>query len=465
MIVNFFTRLMGYRAAIFNMAMLYAGKTSGVLVAFFFLPLYSRLLGAEQFGIVAVILSLQALLIMLDLGMSTLISRDVATGESSPTGLLKLIRTAEISLVSFYLILLVGTAILKAAGGFLGVDSVTASAAVALFLFVVLNNIYYSAMLARRLYIPSSLIQAIGVIIRAGTTAFVLENGYATLTAFIFTQLILAAIHCGVIRWYCMGLLELRGALTLNASKPSLLDGISLVNKGRSLVIFSAAGAAVMQLDKPLVTAFVSAASVAPYFLATTLCMLPLSILAGPISQYYQPALLNGVMSKNPEHIKITLKQFVNALLLILGLPCIIFWFLRAPMIEIWMGINPGNAAISQYVAILLPGCAVGALGFIPYTLLISEKDFKFQAILSLILTTITLSGAAIAARFQSVEGVCYVYAAYHSTSTLSSWVRASILPTTRYAARYSFVLVARGGTLLIIITVVINYSMKLITI
>lgn len=437
-----------HRAAIFSMAVLYAGKTSGVLVAFFFLPLYSRLLGAEQFGMVAVILSLQALLVMMDLGMSTLVSRDIAAGESSPTDLVKLIRTAEISLSGFYFLLLAGTAAVKALGGLPGIDTESALAAVTLFWLLVLQNVYYSAMLARRLYTPASFIQAAGVIIRAGVTAFILAKGYATLAAFIAVQLVLAAIHCGVTRRYCMDLLQLRAVSTLKASKPRLIDGVSLVKKGRSLVLFSVAGAAVTQLDKPLVTAFVSAASVAPYFLATTLCMLPLSILAGPVSQYFQPTLLNQVAHKDDEGIRIILKKFVYSLLLIIGIPCVIFWFLRVPVIDLWMGQNPGDVTISRYVAILLPGFAVGALGFVPYTLLLSAKDFRFQAILSTSLTVITLASASVAALFQSVEGVCYVYAAYHSTSTLLSWMRAISVPATRVVAKYSFVLASKGCVL-----------------
>lgn len=450
-----------HRAGIVNMAMLYAGRTSGVLVAFFFLPLYTRLLGAEQFGMVAVILSLQALLVMMDLGMSTLVSRDIAAGESSPTGLVKLIRTAEISLSGFYLLLLIGTAIIKLMGGLSGVDFVTALAAVTLFWLLVLQNVYYSAMLARRLYTSASVIQAVGVIARASATAFILANGYASLTAFIATQLVLAAIHCGVTRSYCMSLLQLRTALKLKVSKPRLADGISLIKRGQSLVLFSAAGAAVMQLDKPLVTAFVSAASVAPYFLATTLCMLPLSILAGPVSQYFQPTLLSATTRQDSAHTRITLKRFVTALILIIGLPCIIFWFLRMPMIDLWMGQNSGNIKISKYVSILLPGCAVGALGFIPYALLLSAKDFKFQAILSTSMTLITLSGAAVSALFQSVEGVCYIYAAYHATSTLLSWMRAISLSSTREAAKYSFLLATKGCGLLFITAIVIDYFLK----
>lgn len=443
------------------MVMLYAGKTSGVLVAVIFLPLYSRLLGAEQFGMVAVILSLQALLVMMDLGMSTLVSRDIAARESSPTGLIKLIRTAEISLTGFYSVLLGSTAAIKVMGGLPGVDLVTALAAVTLFWLLVLQNLYYSAMLAGRVYASASIIQAVGVIVRASVTAAILANGYATLTAFIVTQLVFATIHCLLTRRYCITMLHLGTVSTLSESRPSLIEGVSLVKRGRSLVLFSAAGAAVMQLDKPLVGAFVSAANLAPYFLATTLCMLPISILAGPISQYFQPFLLNSVANQNSDLTRKTLSKFAISLLIVVGLPCVIFWFFRVQMINLWMGSNLENITIARYVAILLPGCALGALGFIPYSLLVSQKDFKFQAILSLILTLTTLAGVFYASISQSIEGVCYIYAAYHSTSTFLSWMRAISLPSTRDEAKYSFLLASKGVGFIFSSAIFISFLLK----
>jgi hypothetical protein len=103
----------------------------------------------------------------------------------------------------------------------------------------------------------------------------------------------------------------------------------------------------------------------------------------------------------------------------------------------------------------------VGALGFVPYSLLISEKDFKFQAILSTGLTLIALTGAAVAAIFQSIEGVCYIYASYHSISTFLSWMRAIFLHSTRAVAKYSFLLAIKGCGLLFSSAIVINYFLK----
>jgi O-antigen/teichoic acid export membrane protein len=450
-----------YRSAIVNMVMLYAGRTSGVLVVFIFLPLYSSLLGPEQFGIIAVILSLQTLLVMMDLGMSTMVSRDIAARESSPLGLIKLIRTAEISLSGFYFILLVSTVAIKAIGVMPGVDLLTALASVTLFWLLVLQNLYYSAILARSYYVVASSIQAVGVIVRAIATAFILANYYSTLNAFIVTQLVFAAIHCVFTRRYCISLLDLRSVSKLEESRPPLLEGVSLVKRGWSVVLFSAVGAAVMQLDKPLVGAFVSAASLAPYFLATTLCMLPISILAGPVSQYFQPALLNAVAHQNTVLTQKILYRFVAILLIIIGLPCIIFWFFRMPMIDLWMGQNSGNITIARYVSILLPGCAVGALGYVPYNLLISEKDFKFQAVLSTGLTLVTLVSATVAAIFQSIEGVCYIYAIYHSTATLLSWMRAIALPSTKAVAMGSLLMAVKGCCLLFLMAIVIGYFQK----
>ena len=44
-----------------------------------FLPLYARLLGPHGFGLAALVLTAQALFVMLDLGMAGLLTRDIAS--------------------------------------------------------------------------------------------------------------------------------------------------------------------------------------------------------------------------------------------------------------------------------------------------------------------------------------------------------------------------------------------------
>jgi O-antigen/teichoic acid export membrane protein len=426
-------------SAMLSMGMLYASRTSSVLVGFVFLPLYSRLLGAEQFGVVAVILSMQALLMMLDLGMSVLVSRDLAMSNSDSAANRLLIRNAKLALTGFYAILLSTTIMAKLAGAMQSVSFITVISAVVLFWILVLQNLYAAATIACRAYTLASAVQLFGVIARAGITALVLAKVSPTLEAFVITQLIVSALHLLGTRWSFAGILPVPegSAKVPRASWPLAWQ---LLKRGRSLALFSLAGAAVMQLDKPIISAFVSAAEVAPYFLATTLCIVPLTVLAGPVSQYFQPQLLNAMYDANIERSARIIRHFSFILPIVTLLPGAIFWMLRAPFIELWMGHHGvNNAAIVQYVGILLPGFAIGALGYIPYSLLLSAKDFKFQAWLSVMMTLCTLIAAVFFAWTKNVENVCYVYVTYHCSSTLLSWWRAISLDVTRQLAITSF--------------------------
>ena len=430
-------------SAMLSMGMLYASRTASVLVGFVFLPLYSRLLGAEQFGLVAVILSMQALLMMLDLGMSVLVSRDLAMSNSDNAINRLLIRNAKLALTGFYAILLAAAIIVKLAGGMQSVSFITVIGAVILFWILVLQNMYSAATIACRAYTLASTLQLLGVTARAGITALVLAKVSPTLEAFVVAQLSVSVLHLLFTRWSFVKTLSMPAG---SAKVPRATWPLAwqLLKRGRSLALFSLAGAAVMQLDKPVISAFVSAAEVAPYFLATTLCIVPLTVLAGPVSQYFQPQLLHAMSESNADRAARTIRQFSLILPIITLLPGAIFWMLRAPFIELWMGHHGiNNAAIDHYVGILLPGFAVGALGYIPYSLLLSAKDFKFQAWLSVLMTLCTLIAAVFFAWSKSVENVCYVYVAYHCSSTLLSWLRAALLDVTRQLAITSFKIAA----------------------
>ncbi len=72
----------------------------------------------------------------------------------------------------------------------------------------------------------------------------------------------------------------------------------------------------------------------------------------------------------------------------------------------------------------LLPGVAIGALGYIPYSILIAKQAYGFQARLSVALTVITLIATLAASLNNNILAVCGIYALYHSISTAGSWLR-----------------------------------------
>lgn len=447
------------RRAISGMLMLYAGKASGVLVTLLFIPLYSRALGPSQFGVVAVILSLQALLVMLDLGMSTLVGRDIAAAGTGSEDLRRLRRGAELGLGTAYLVaLLLGALALGGGLSPAGIPVATLLCCIVLFAFLVLQNLYYCTVLARGEYAAASAIQLVGNLARAAATGFVLTGHAATLTAFVVTQTICAGIHAWATRAYAERLFPLDLPPAAPTAGQRWRDAWQVLKRGRSLALVAAAGAAVMQLDKPIIAIFMSSTATAHYFLAMTLCLVPTSILAGPVAQYFQPLLMAATAQRDAARIRRVGWLFAGALLAVTLPLSAVLWLGRAPLIDLWLGAGPDNAPIAGYVAILLPGIAIGALGYLPYSLLLSAQDFRFQALLSTALTIATLVGAAVAAQAQSVEGICIVYALYHATATVATWLRAIRLPSTRSVAAQAAV-TALGVTLMVLLlTLAVGY-------
>ncbi len=427
----------GKQNALTSLVMLYAGKTSGVLVTLLFIPLYSRELGATQFGIVAVILSMQALLITLDFGLATQVGRELADSNVSANSHLQMLRNAEVALLTLYLALFAAASVALKISLLGQIRAEVILISLVLFFTMVLQNIYINAILARSDYFYASIIQTIGNLCRAAVAATMLVAYSATVEVFVVTQLVVTLFTVSFTRWYCYRQFAKDAELQGLIKRPQIkwFQSVALIRQGKSLVIFSIAGAAVMQLDKPIISFFISAASVAPYYLAMSICMVPISILASPIAQYFQPHLIKAITQEDNENALRLINWFTVAIVMLTFLPSSILWLLREWSIELWLGTSKNNLDISNYVGILLPGVALGAIGFLPYTLLLTVKDYKYQGYASSVLTVITLTGAAIAAYFRAIEWVCLIYAIYHGTSTFVIWHRAIQLKTTRALA------------------------------
>jgi O-antigen/teichoic acid export membrane protein len=81
-----------------NVAANFAGQAWTALIGVLFLPVYVRLLGLEAYGLIGVYISMQALLFVLDLGLSTTLTRELARYKragSDPALVHDLVRSLE----------------------------------------------------------------------------------------------------------------------------------------------------------------------------------------------------------------------------------------------------------------------------------------------------------------------------------------------------------------------------------
>ena len=404
-----------------DLLLLYVSKSGVVLVGLLILPFFNQVLGPEQFGVVALILTLQALLLFLDLGMATVVGRDLAAANSTSLQRALTWRAAEYVISIIYGALLFPVLIATWVWSDL-LQLIEVTSCVILFWALTIQNIGQNALLARHFFIEAALIQGTGVVIRHGLTAIALAWLSPTLICFVSIQAAVSVAQMLVTRWRCKKILSLDETTCL--TKLLLKRAQMLFRVGKPLMLLGLSGAAVTQLDKVIVTSFMSSRDLAPYFLAANLSLIPITVLAAPVAQFFQPRIVEALSSLSTTTIRRTIDHFTYLLVAFALLPTAAIWLFREPLIALWLNSSSEAALVTQYTTILLPGIAIGVLGYVPFTILIARQDYLFQAKFSTAMTMLTLSAAVAAAIQGSVLAICIVYATYHGLSTIGSWWR-----------------------------------------
>lgn len=413
-----------------DITFLFISKFSSIIVGLLFLPIYNKLLGIEKFGIVTIILTIQALAIMLDFGTSVIVSRDTAIHANKKIKISdSLWHHAEVVLTILYIILLfiIFLCSILSPSLYSNISFYSVTGILLLTWIIVLQNLSNNVLIAAKEYSTASIIQLIGILIKALFSVLILIYVSQDIEYFIYSQLIITIIHYFVTKFFCYKIIMIK-----NYSKSiKWVMCIKLLKKGKSLLLFSISGALVLQFDKILISNFISAIALAPYYLASSLCMTPISSLAGPLMQYFQPKIIHKIYHKD-KYIKKELTNYVIAVFLITITPSFVLWYYAEFFITLWLGNSTLTNDVILYTKILLPGVTIGALGYIPYVILISAEDFKFQAILSTIMTIITLFFTFLFSIQKNISSICFLYSLYHIFSTLSSWCRCIYLRKTK---------------------------------
>ena len=428
------------------LAMLYCGRLGTALVGILLLPIFSRLLGPQEFGVVAIILSTQSLMVALDLGMAIVLGRDLA---GLPAGAQSrghaMFSHAERNLVRLYGTLMV-VALIASRFMALPLAPLDIAAVVILFGAATHQNVAQVSLLARQDYAWVGINQFAGIVLRNVFTLACMQLIAANLTVFVLSQSLGAGLHALCTRWRLVRLLP-AGATSLKGS--------SFHSMSIPLLVQTIAGACAMQLDKPAVGAFAGAAATAPYYLATVLALTPLTFLAGPVVQFFQPKVIGQIAAEalSPALVR----KFLVGILGSAFLPGLMLWLAAPALTTLWLHGAHDHALVSDYVRILVVGTSLGALGFLPNVLLVARRQYRFLATASTGLAIVVLALSCWAASDGNVRMVCFAYAGYHILAAVIQWaraltldgeLRAALLPVTPMAVAASLGTVG-GGLLL----------------
>lgn len=398
-------------------AVLYGGRIGVAALGLVILPWLSNAMPADQFGLASTIIALQSLAIVLDLGLSVTIAREfpVLQGMHEHRDLM---HRSEWALLLIYLGV-TAIAVLLWVSGMVVIPLSTILLICFSLLLVVWQNLIIIAFVSRQWFKSSTLVQFTSLLLRHGCSlAFVIVFG-GTLEIFVLGQL------CGS----TVVLLASRLAFVRRHPRVGVATAVAVRQPGTTsiaVMVYGIAGACAMQLDKVLLTAVASPSQTGPYFLASTLSLVPITFLASPVSQFVQPKLIAAVATERYWDARRWVVRLILAIVLCAVLPGIALGLASPWLIPLWLQGSAHQTVVGQYVTLLMPGASLGALGLIPSIILITRRDYRAMATISCALAVLVLGTTTLLARYNAITEICIAYSLYHIFAAIALWWRAA---------------------------------------
>ncbi|MBN8844741.1 MAG: lipopolysaccharide biosynthesis protein [Sphingomonadales bacterium] len=396
-------------------AALYSGRVGVAALGLIILPWLSKSMPAAEFGLAATILSLQSLAVVLDLGLAMTASRELPPLDDTHAAQTVVKRSERVLFLLYFGI--AGASGTLAAAGFIPVTLPIVLLTCISLLLIVWQNIILVALISRQRFFISTSVQFLSLFLRHCFSLALVTLTSGTLQSFIIGQVIGAAIVLIVSRQIFM-----RRHKPTNHS-PKSVPSHSATNL--AMMAYSIAGACAMQLDKVLLSGLASPALTGPYFLASTLSLVPIAFLATPVAQFVQPKLIACIVRDQRDAAQRWILRLTIALIALSVIPGILLGIASPSIVPVWLQGSADQDVVSSYVFLLMPGTSLGALGLVPAMVLIAKRDYRALAAMSCVLTIAVLSTTAFLAAKNDIRGICIAYALYHVLAAIALWWRA----------------------------------------
>lgn len=376
-----------------------ANSAWSALVGLAVVPFYLKYLGVEAYGLIGFYVTFQALLQLLDMGMSPTINREVArcSAEGNIGGAGRLLHSLAVvywavAVAIAVLILLLAPLI---ANYWLHSQKLlpqTISNAVMLMGLVLAARwpvgLYQGALIgAQRVTISSAISMSMITIGSLGAVA-ILAFVSATIEAFFIWQACVGFLYVVAMRtaaWLVIG--------KLSVVRFDIDSVLRVLKFSLGVAAISVAGLVLTQLDKVILSKMLSLDGFGKYMLATTLAS-GLYILIVPVFNVIYPRFSSLVAQKKYSELD-RLYPVASRLLATLLFPSAMAVILLAqPLIGFWVGSDALAADLYPLVSLLLLAYALHGVMHMPYALMLAHGNPRpmFAIYMSLIVVMVPLT-------------------------------------------------------------------------
>ena len=402
----------------------YAGGVWTALMGIAFVPFYIHYLGMEAFGLIGLYVALQAWLVVIDMGFTPTLNREMArfdAGSISALEARQLIRTLEViyCCTTLFVTLVIAALSPYIAAHWLIVEQLDYSAVenaliimgatVSLRWF---STLYRGAMmgLQRQVWLAGN--NAVFATLRGPGVVLVLAYIDASVEAFFIYQGALFAIECLVLRFKVNRLLPDAGKVSFSASTIRRTWRFSVGVTGVSVL-----GVLLTQLDKILLSALVPLSVLGYYTLASTVAA-SLGVLVAPVTNAAFPRFTELMSGKQLESLGTAYRELTQLLaVVVIPAGCVISVF-ASHLLLLWTRDPLITQNTSPILSILILGSMLNGVIHVPYILQLASgwTRLMFMTNLVAILVYIPLvyfgiqyAGAIAPAIFWLILNLAYV--------------------------------------------------------
>lgn len=417
------------RGVRWNFAASVGGRAATALSLIVFVPIYVRLLGVEAYGLIGLFTALQSTMLVVDLGMSSTLTRELARAEASPTetslrAAANLVRTLE---AIFWLLTVLAAMALAAFGpiaphwihaGGLDANLVRRSffsmaPAVALQLPFIL---YQGALLGLQRHVELNVVVAAMAVLRGLTAIAVLRFVDANVINFFLAQTAVSIIQIGALRAFTSsGMRQLTGAIRGRFEMAALRQ---VATYAVSLAAITATSAVLMQEDKLILSRATTLTELGYYALAAVLAQ-SLFALSSPMFAAVFPRFSQLVAADRDAEARDLYARAADVLAVLLVPVITLMLFFPAQILRLWTN----DQAVASHSAVILQRLAGGsfllALLSIPFALQLAHgwTSFSLQLnVAQLLLYTPAVfllaswrGGAGVAAAWLTLNAVAFL--------------------------------------------------------
>jgi O-antigen/teichoic acid export membrane protein len=400
----------------------FLGYGWSALIALAFIPVYIRFLGIEAYGLIGLFSVLLMSLGLLDLGMSPMISREMArfsAGVRTAASIRDLLRSAEwiafgvAAIVILVLVLVSGWL----ASHWVKPGSLPASTVVHAFewmAFVIglrfVENIYRSALQGLQRQVETNLVMAAAATFRALGVVAVLSFVNPTVEAYFIWQglvSVLSLLTFALLAYRALPASERGGRFSIAELKP-------VVRFSGGLMGIALSGTLLTQLDKLLLSRILSLPDFGVFMLASSLAGGLLSLCI-PIAQAWYPRLSALHAERNEAGLVSTFHLGAQLVSVLVGSAALFLIAFADPILALWTQDEALATKTANLVQLLAFANLLNALMYIPY-----------QAQLAHGWTSLTLR-IAMAAVLVICPAILYVAPRYGAEGAAMIWVAFNI--------------------------------------